>query len=147
VTEIDPVRSRIMRSVGRASTGPELAVRRALHALGYRFRLHRRDLPGTPDVVLPRRKIVIFVHGCFWHRHEGCSKATSPKTRKEFWTTKFAQNVARDRRNETELRNQGWRVLTVWECQTRVRTELDRLLKSEIEGRTPDATHEAAASR
>ena len=76
---------------------------------------------------------MIFVHGCFWHRHEGCSKATSPKTREEFWTTKFTQNVARDRRNETELRNRGWRVLTVWECQTQIRTELDRLLKSEIE--------------
>ena len=129
-TDVDPVRSRIMRSVGRSSTKPELIVRRSLHALGLRFRLHRKDLAGTPDVILPRFRTVLFVHGCFWHRHEGCSKTSMPKTRVDFWTTKFFQNVARDRRNEDLLSAAGWRVITIWECETRNREELDRKLRS-----------------
>lgn len=87
--------------------------------MGKRFRLHRRDLPGTPDIVLPGAKKAIFVHGCFWHRHPGCSKASTPKTRQAFWLDKFDRNVERDRRKERDLRSAGWDVLTIWECETR----------------------------
>src|SRR5690606_17349794 len=97
---------------------PELRVRRVAHELGYRFRLHRRDLPGSPDLVFPRLRKAIFVHGCFWHRHPGCARATSPKTRAEYWQEKFLRNVARDAARLTELRELGWDVLVVWECET-----------------------------
>lgn len=107
-----------MRAIRRANTGPEISVRKLLHGLGLRFRLHRRDLPGTPDIVLPKHKTVIFVHGCFWHRHAGCGKATMPKTRVEFWRDKFDRNVVRDQTKEIALSNAGWRVLTIWECET-----------------------------
>jgi DNA mismatch endonuclease (patch repair protein) len=127
---VDPIRSRIMRAVGRTNTKPELIVRRVLHAMGLRFRLHRKDLPGTPDIVLPRHRTVIFVHGCFWHRHEGCSKASTPKTRPEFWNTKFEQNVRRDQRNVQALVSRGWDVVTVWECEVKDRDIVrDRLAK------------------
>ena len=116
---ISPERSALMAKVGPRDTKPEMVVRRMLHALGYRFRLHRRDLPGTPDIVLPASRKAIFVHGCFWHRHEGCRKASVPKTRIEFWQDKFDRNVERDHRKENELRGAGWDVLTVWECETR----------------------------
>ncbi|MFN3727574.1 MAG: very short patch repair endonuclease [Allosphingosinicella sp.] len=116
---VDAARSRIMRSVRQAHTGPELVVRKLLHAMGLRFRLQRRDLPGTPDIVLPKHRTAIFVHGCFWHRHVGCSKATMPRTRTEFWREKFDRNVERDRVNERALADAGWQVLTVWECETR----------------------------
>src|SRR4051812_7398106 len=89
-------RSRMMSGIRNKNTRPEIAIRQALHAAGYRFRLHRRDLPGSPDIVLPRHRIAVFVHGCFWHRHLGCRFATSPKTNQDFWNTKFAANVARD---------------------------------------------------
>lgn len=118
LVDVDPIRSKIMRSVGRSSTPPEIAVRRALHALGFRFRLHRKDLPGTPDIVLPKYKTAIFVHGCFWHRHDGCKKATVPKTRVSFWTAKFDQNIIRDRRNVDALTRSGWSVIQIWECET-----------------------------
>ncbi|WP_432769022.1 MAG: DNA mismatch endonuclease Vsr [Sphingopyxis sp.] len=108
-----------MAKIGPRDTKPEMVVRRKLHELGRRFRLHRRDLPGTPDIVLPAARKVIFVHGCFWHRHEGCRKSTTPKTRVQFWQEKFARNIDRDRRKEAELRQSGWDVLTVWECETR----------------------------
>lgn len=108
-----------MARIGPRDTNPEMVVRRLLHAIGRRFRLHRRDLPGTPDIVLPASRKAIFVHGCFWHRHEGCAKATTPKTRAEFWQEKFDRNVARDARKEAELRAAGWDVTTVWECETR----------------------------
>ena len=110
-------RSRIMSAVRAADTSPEMVVRRALHALGYRFRLHRRDLPGTPDIVLPRHRTAVFVHGCFWHHHQGCPKSRLPTTNTEFWQRKIADNVRRDRRRARQLRAMGWRVLTVWECQ------------------------------
>lgn len=128
--DVDPVRSRIMRSVRRTSTKPEMIVRRSLHALGLRFRLHRKDLAGTPDIVLPKFQTLIFVHGCFWHRHESCAKASMPKTRVDFWTAKFSQNVARDRRNEDLLRDAGWRVITIWECETHNRENLAHKLRS-----------------
>ena len=112
-------RSRNMRAIKGRDTGPELIVRRLLHAMGYRFRLHRRDLPGRPDVVLPGRRVVLFVHGCFWHRHRCRFGCVEPATRPEFWRAKFGANVARDRRAMRALRRAGWRVIVVWECQTR----------------------------
>lgn len=96
-----------------------MRVRRAAHALGYRFRLHRKDLPGKPDLVFPKYRTVIFVHGCFWHRHDGCLKASHPKTNQDFWESKFSANVARDHRNTNALKNIGWRSLIVWECETK----------------------------
>ena len=120
VTEAEPSAERraLMARVRRKDTEPELAVRRLLYRLGYRYRLHKRDLPGTPDICFPGRKKAIFVHGCFWHRHPGCQRASTPKTRTSFWSEKFAQNVARDGRRITELRRLGWEALVVWECQT-----------------------------
>lgn len=111
-------RSRMMAGIKGRDTQPEMRVRRYLHAAGLRFVLHRKDLPGRPDIVLPRFGTVVFVHGCFWHRHPGCRFATTPRTRPEFWQAKFAGNVARDARNEELLAAAGWRVLTIWECQT-----------------------------
>ncbi len=107
-----------MARVGQKNTKPELIVRKLLHGLGYRYRLHRRNLPGTPDICFPSRKKVIFVHGCFWHRHEGCRRTTTPKTRTDFWEEKFRQNVARDRRKIDDLQKLGWNALVVWECET-----------------------------
>ena len=115
---VDAARSELMRRVRGKDTKPEWAVRRVAHALGYRFRLHRRDLPGTPDLVFPRLGRAIFVHGCFWHRHKGCVRTTTPRTRTAYWREKFEQNVRRDRRNIEALRRLGWKVLVVWECQT-----------------------------
>ena len=112
-------RSRLMGRVSHFDTPPEIAVRRLLHSLGYRFRLHRKDLPGRPDIVLPRLKKVIFVHGCFWHRHTGCRKATTPKSNADYWQNKFAENVERDRRAIAELLRLGWEPMVVWECETR----------------------------
>jgi len=125
---VDPVRSQIMRAVGRTNTKPEMMVRQMLHKLGFRFRLHRKNLPGTPDIVLPKYRTVIFVHGCFWHRHKDCSKSTTPKTRAEFWLTKFEQNRARDIRNEHALKEAGWSVLIVWECDATKPELLEREL-------------------
>jgi len=115
---VDAARSALMRRVRGRDTSPERAVRRAAHSLGYRFRLHRRDLPGTPDLVFPRLRKAIFVHGCFWHRHAGCRRTTTPKTRAAYWCEKFDQNIRRDRRNLAALRRLGWDVLVVWECET-----------------------------
>lgn len=110
------VRSRMMAGIGGKDTKPELALRKGLFALGLRYRLHDRKLPGRPDIVLPRWNAVVFVHGCFWHRHPGCRFATTPSTRTEFWLDKFEKNVARDQRNIVALQTLGWRVLVVWEC-------------------------------
>jgi DNA mismatch endonuclease (patch repair protein) len=112
-------RSAHMRRVRRANTSPELAVRRALHRLGYRYRLHQRRLPGTPDLVFASRRKVVFVHGCFWHRHPGCPRTTTPQNNSAFWAEKFAANLERDQRKEAELRAGGWSVLVVWECEIR----------------------------
>ena len=112
-------RSEMMAGIKGRDTAPERAVRRVAHRMGLRFRLHRKDLPGRPDLVFPRHRLAVFVHGCFWHRHEGCRYAYTPKSRVAFWTRKFAGNVARDRRNEDALRDLGWRVLIVWECEAR----------------------------
>lgn len=118
-----------MAKVGPRNTKPEMVVRRLLHRMGKRFRIHRRDLPGTPDIVLPGATQAIFVHGCFWHRHPGCPKASTPKTRQAFWLEKFDRNVERDRRKEHELRSAGWDVLTVWECETRNAIALETRLR------------------
>jgi DNA mismatch endonuclease (patch repair protein) len=112
-------RSRMMASIRGKNTAPELAVRKALHSSGLRFRLHRSDLPGKPDIVLPSRQLTVFVHGCFWHRHAGCRFATMPATRPDFWAGKFAANQRRDAAAEAALRQEGWHVMTVWECETR----------------------------
>jgi DNA mismatch endonuclease (patch repair protein) len=113
-----------MRSIRKTDTRPELAVRRLAHAIGYRFRLHRRDLPGSPDLVFSGRRKVIFVHGCFWHQHEGCRLARQPKSRPDYWPKKLARNVGRDTEVQGRLVDQGWEVMVVWECETR---ELDTL--------------------
>ena len=114
-------RSEIMSRVRGRDTEPEMIVRKIAHGLGFRFRLHRRDLPGSPDLMFPRYRAVIMVHGCFWHRHPGCKYASSPKTRVRFWEDKFEGNVVRDRRNEGALDELGWRVMVIWECETRDR--------------------------
>ncbi|ACL61787.1 very short patch repair endonuclease [Methylobacterium nodulans] len=112
-------RSRLMAAVKGKNTTPELKVRKLAHSLGFRFRLHRRDLPGMPDLVFPTRRKVVFVHGCFWHRHPGCRKASTPSSHGDFWQAKFSRNVDRDARNERQLRDAGWDVLVIWECETR----------------------------
>lgn len=117
-------RSWQMSRVGRADTAPEMAVRRIAYALGYRYRLHDRRLPGSPDLVFRSRKKVIFVHGCFWHRHEGCRRTTMPKTREDFWKAKFDANQARDCRDLEALNALGWKVLTIWECEIKPGVEL-----------------------
>ncbi|WP_107328446.1 very short patch repair endonuclease [Metapseudomonas otitidis] len=122
-----------MKAVRRSNTSGELVVRRLLHGMGLRFRLHLRNLPGTPDIVLPKYKTIIFVHGCFWHRHPGCRYASTPKTRQEFWLPKFAANVERDARKEAQLREMGWRVLVIWECETRGLPELEERLRREFD--------------
>lgn len=118
-TATSPLRSRIMRAIAKKNTRPELAVRRTLHALGLRFRLHRSDLPGTPDVVLPRHKMAIQVHGCFWHQHPGCRHAKQPRSRPDYWLPKLARNTERDVQSKAALKAAGWRVLVIWECETK----------------------------
>ena len=108
-----------MARIRARDTRPELAVRRLLHSLGYRYRLHRRELPGSPDICFPSRKKAVFVHGCFWHRHKGCTRTTQPKTRAPFWEDKFRKNVIRDRRNMADLAELGWTAMVVWECETK----------------------------
>lgn len=112
-------RSRMMASVSSKDTTPELALRRALHALGLRYRLHCGNLPGTPDLTFPRFRAVCFVHGCFWHRHAGCHRTTDPTTRPDFWRAKFQANLERDRRARQQLLAAGWRVAIIWECSLR----------------------------
>jgi len=112
-------RRRCMAAIRGKDTKPELLVRSIAHRLGYRFRLHRRDLPGRPDLVFPSRRRVVFVHGCFWHQHPGCRFATRPATRASFWAAKLDGNRDRDGRMQAELEGLGWQVLTIWECETR----------------------------
>ncbi len=112
-------RSRTMAAVKSRDTVVELRVRRSLHSAGLRYRLHRKDLPGSPDVVLPSLRTVVFVHGCFWHRHAGCKRASTPASHTEYWLPKLARNVLRDRVNSQRLADLGWTVLVVWECQAR----------------------------
>jgi DNA mismatch endonuclease (patch repair protein) len=113
-----------MRRIRKKDTRPEMAVRRAAHALGLRFRLYRRDLPGSPDLVFPRHGKLIFVHGCFWHQHPGCKLARQPNSRPEYWLPKLKRNVARDREAQAELLQAGWTVFLIWECETKDPTAL-----------------------
>lgn len=117
-----------MSRIRGKNSKPEMLVRRIAHALGYRFRLHRRDLPGSPDLVFPKLCKVVFVHGCFWHRHSGCGRATTPKTRVDYWQSKFSANVKRDAAAEKELVQRGWEVLVLWECETFDRSNVERRL-------------------
>lgn len=112
-------RSELMSKIRGKNTRPELAVRRTAHAMGLRFRLHRSDLPGKPDVVFPKFTTALFVHGCFWHRHPGCKKCSTPKSNITFWKSKFDKNIQRDEDVRQKLNALGWRVGTVWECETR----------------------------
>lgn len=125
-------RSANMRAILGRDTAPELRVRRAAHAAGLRFRLQRRDLPGTPDLVFPRHRVALFVHGCYWHRHPGCRFATTPSTNAGFWAGKFAANIERDRRKAHELEEQGWQVAVIWECETRDLQALPALVHSRV---------------
>ena len=131
-------RSWNMSRIGSRDTKPELRVRSALHRMGYRFRVHRKDLPGKPDVALPGLSTAIFVHGCFWHRHKGCRNATTPKTRTAFWKKKFAENTARDRKNTRALRNLGWDVVIFWECETEQASGLVKRIRSRIRRKYED---------
>jgi DNA mismatch endonuclease (patch repair protein) len=134
-------RSAVMRRVKGRDTGPEMIVRRALTALGVRYRLHRKDLPGAPDIVLPGRRLAVFVHGCFWHGHDCARGARVPKQNRDYWTAKVARNVARDERTRADLSALGWRVETIWECELKdaeaLRTRLTALLH-------PAPDHDAA---
>ncbi len=112
-------RSWNMSQIRQSNTGPELVVRSMLHRLGFRFRLNRRDVPGKPDIVLPKYRAAIFVHGCFWHRHQHCPFAYVPKSNTEFWQKKFAKNMQRDAEVAIELQVQGWQQIIIWECETR----------------------------
>jgi DNA mismatch endonuclease (patch repair protein) len=125
-----------MSRVRSKDTKPEVAVRKAAHALGLRFRLHRRDLPGTPDLVFPSRRTAVFVHGCFWHRHR-CARASSPATNADYWTAKFDRNVRRDARNAVELRKLGWRCVRIWECETKDARKLTGILRRKVVVKEP----------
>ncbi len=121
-------RSWNMSRIRSKDTVPEMRIRSALHRAGYRFRLHVRELPGKPDIVLPKYKTVIFVHGCFWHRHEGCSGATMPSTNQAFWKEKFRKNVKRDKKEQAALKRLGWKVIVIWECELKEVSFLETLL-------------------
>lgn len=127
-------RSRMMSGIQGKNTKPELLVRKYLHGRGLRFRLHTKELPGRPDLVFPKFKAVVFVHGCFWHRHSGCKYATTPSSRVHFWTNKLSANVARDSYQIAALGRLGWHVLVIWECELREGMMRLDLLYSEITG-------------
>ncbi|WP_421929876.1 very short patch repair endonuclease [Neoaquamicrobium sediminum] len=130
MNDVPEKRRQLMARVRGKDSNPELIVRSVAHTLGYRFRLHRRDLPGSPDLVFPRLRKVVFVHGCFWHRHEGCNRTTSPRTRSEYWTKKFEANVARDRRNLQDLTELGWDCRVIWECEIKDAGRLRAMLRA-----------------
>ena len=126
IHEVSEQRSRNMSAIKSKNTKPEITVRKLLHSMGYRFRLHKKDLPGSPDIVLPKYKTVIFVHGCFWHRHQNCKYASNPKTRREFWEKKFKENIERDKKTQKKLKNLGLKTKIVWECEIK---KQDKLIK------------------
>jgi DNA mismatch endonuclease (patch repair protein) len=130
VIETSETRSRIMRAVKDRDTGGEMLVRRLLHRMGYRYRLHRPDLPGKPDLAFPGRRKVIFVHGCFWHGHDCARGARAPQSNREYWTAKITRNAARDVGNQGRLHDMGWSVLTVWECELKDQVSLTGRLRS-----------------
>ena len=130
IHRVSEQRSRNMSAIKSKNTKPEITLRKLLHSMGYRFRLHRKDLPGSPDIVLPKYKTVIFVHGCFWHRHENCKYATTPKTRKEFWEKKFRENINRDNLNQANLSLKGWKIIIIWECQ--LKGDIKKLIRESL---------------
>lgn len=141
-------RSRNMSRIRDKHTGPEMRVRRAAHALGLRFRLHRRDLPGTPDLVFPKLRVALFVNGCFWHRHEGCAKAYSPKSNEDFWRAKFAANVERDARKAAALEAAGWTPVVIWECETGEPDALRRIIEDRVrQSASPEPARGRSGSR
>ena len=119
IHKVSEQRSKNMAAIRSKNTKPEIKVRKVLHSMGYRFRLHSKDLPGSPDIVLPKYKTVIFVHGCFWHRHENCKYASTPKIRQEFWNKKFKENIKRDSEIQEKIKNLNWRSVVIWECETK----------------------------
>ena len=125
-------RSWNMSRIRSKNTKPELKVRSILHQMGYRFRLHKKDLPGLPDIVLSKHHMVIFVHGCYWHRHTGCKYAYTPKSRVEFWDSKFKQNIMRDKEARKQLEALGWKVITIWECETANSDLLKEILTNKL---------------
>lgn len=122
-------RSWNMSRIRSKDTKPEIIVRQILHSMGYRFRLHSPNFPGHPDIILPKYKAIIFVHGCFWHRHEGCKYAYNPKSKVEFWQNKFKNNTIRDEIVKAELSKLGWKQLTIWECETKNKLHIQNILK------------------
>lgn len=125
-------RSRNMAAIKSRNTKPEVIVRQILHALGFRFRLHRKDLPGRPDIVLPKYRTIVLVHGCFWHQHSGCKLASNPSSRKDYWRPKLNRNVERDKQNMELLRQSGWHVIIVWECELKDINQVKQRLIGEI---------------
>lgn len=143
-------RHRNMAAIRSKNTRPEILVRRMLFSLGYRFRLNRKDLPGSPDIVMPKYRIAIFVHGCFWHAHAGCRRASVPATHRDFWKAKLTRNTERDHKAHEALLQTGWRVLWVWECALTTqekREALPRLLKTWIESCEPSGEIPSQATR
>ncbi len=136
MTDIVPQnkRSEMMSSVKQSHTKPEIAIRKILHREGYRFRLHCKNLPGTPDIVLPKYKTVIFVHGCFWHQHPNCRRSRRPTSNVEFWNTKLDKNIERDGNKSQSLKETGWKVVTVWECELKDVETLTKNLMRKISG-------------
>lgn len=141
------LRSRIMRAVKGRDTGPEKVVRRLAHAMGYRFRLHRGDLPGRPDLTFPARRAVIFINGCFWHGHDCPRGARVPKTNRVYWVAKIARNVARDAASLSRLKATGWRTLVIWECELKNTERVKRLVSRFLSRPRPmDRTHRVKGS-
>jgi len=128
------VRSRNMSAIRSKNTNPETVVRSLLFALGYRYRLHRKDLPGKPDIILKKHNTVIFVHGCFWHQHKECKRANIPKSNKKYWIPKLERNAERDKINKRELNKLGWNVITIWECETKDSGKITAELKKKLNG-------------
>lgn len=126
-------RSDIMRRIKSRDTSPEMTVRRLVHGMGYRYRLHVKELPGSPDLVFPGRRKVIFVHGCFWHRHPKCRFSTTPKTRVAYWQEKFEKNIARDKRNLKELKKNRWKFLVIWQCEIKDKNSLKKRIACFLE--------------
>ncbi|MBE3124918.1 MAG: DNA mismatch endonuclease Vsr [Acidobacteria bacterium] len=122
-------RSQIMSSIRGYDTQPELSVRSLVHRMGYRFRIRQGQLPGDPDIVLPRHRKVIFIHGCFWHSHKKCKRSKRPSTNETFWNQKLDKNIDRDKRQQGELRKLGWKTLVVWQCQIRIPAKLEEKIK------------------
>ena len=139
-------RSDLMSRIRSRDTTPEMCVRRLVHRMGYRYRLHAKELPGRPDLVFRPRRKVIFVHGCFWHQHPGCSRNRMPRSpeRRDYWQGKLNGNARRDQRNEAALREMGWRILVIWECETRHLDRLAQRVRTFLDARHIDDGYDVA---